>query len=923
MAEIQDLPERLCDQCRGAGCEACHHIGFAVYLGGKWGVWRHPINAATIAARGIKRGADAAINLLLGGAGLAGIVALSFILLELSETADPLGGLIDLRGDWRLFGVSLALLAGAMLWYRVTSARDAVVMIRRGNADDAPASLANIHISEIASLPDDERVNLADALTPQAMRCIEQAYSLAHSFRAAQLAPAFLLAASLSYTSIRAIQARLGMSDGKFSALLQALLDAYSNPQHGAPVISTDFVHTMARAYLHAAGRRALQIHVTDIFAATILADQRVRELFDELEITPDTIQNVVAWITIQEDIKNQRQYLRSRARFKPKGTMNRAMTAIATPLLDRLSHDLTHLARAGVLAPCIAREREITEMFRLLQSGTNVMLVGNPGVGKTTIVEGLAQRMVTEDVPEVLQDKRLVSLSIAALVGANTGAGDVEQRLTHVLDEAVRAGNVVLFLDNIHNLIGVGSGGGATLDLSEILSAVVKDGRLHVVATTDPVNYRRYVETASGLSGAFTALNVEEVDTNAAIQIVEAKSGRVEYEQKVFFSYQAVEKIVTLAKRYIHDRYLPEKALAVMQEVAVFARKEHGPNSIVSDEDVAKVVAEKTNIAVTTVTQEERAKLLNLEDEIHKRIIGQHEAVQGVAGALRRARVELRDTSRPIASLLFLGPTGVGKTELAKTVAKVYFGAEETMVRLDMSEYQDSSSIYRLLGSPLATGRGTEGGYLSDAVRRNPFSLVLLDEFEKAHPDILNVFLQVMDDGRLTDSAGRTVDFTNTIIIATSNAGTEAIQAGMREGLSQAVIKERLINDELGRYFRPELINRFDQIIMFTPLAESEIVAIAKLLLQEVAERLLAKGITLEASEAAVRELAREGFDPVFGARPLRRVIQDKVDNALAKYLLTGTLGRRDHVVLEPGGVLRVIEAPSIWGKIDSTAKN
>jgi ATP-dependent Clp protease ATP-binding subunit ClpA len=355
------------------------------------------------------------------------------------------------------------------------------------------------------------------------------------------------------------------------------------------------------------------------------------------------------------------------------------------------------------------------------------------------------------------------------------------------------------------------------------------------------------------------------------------------------------------------------------MEEVAVFVRKRRGSDAVVSGEDVATVVSEKTNITVTKVTEAESARLMNLEERIHERIIGQDEAVRAVASALRRARVELRDLRRPIANLLFLGPTGVGKTELAKTVAEVYFGDETNMIRLDMSEYQDAQSIYRLLGSPVETGRGNEGGYLTEAVRHNPFSLVLLDELEKAHPDILNVFLQVMDDGRMTDTTGRTIDFTNVIIIATSNAGTEVIQEGIREGATIDQLREQLLERELGRYFRPEFLNRFDQIVVFRPLAESEIVSVARLLLKQLAKRLEQKGIHLEASEAAVRELANAGFDPVFGARPLRRVIQERVDDALAKFLLTGKLGRRDRVILEPGGVIRVEEAPSIWKAIDA----
>jgi len=369
----------------------------------------------------------------------------------------------------------------------------------------------------------------------------------------------------------------------------------------------------------------------------------------------------------------------------------------------------------------------------------------------------------------------------------------------------------------------------------------------------------------------------------------------------------------VKLSDRYLHDRFLPEKAINLMEEVATMVRTSRGERQIVTAQDVAKVLEEKTGIPAAQVTEDEAQKLLHLEEDMHHRIIGQDEAVKMIAAALRRARVDLREGKRPIATFLFLGPTGVGKTELAKTVAATYFGSEDTMVRLDMSEYQDASSVSRLIGAAPGYSGSEAGGQLTEAVRRNPFTLVLLDELEKAHTDILNLFLQVFEDGRLTDSAGRTVDFTNTIIIATSNAGTPYIQTAVGEGKTIEQMKQALLETELRGIFRPEFLNRFDGVIVFTPLTQEQVLAIAKLMLAKVGAQLEAKGIHLKVTDAAAIELATAGFDPLFGARPLRRVIQERVQDSLATFLLQNKLGRRDTAVLDAGGKITIEKAEAL----------
>ncbi|MEK7072196.1 MAG: AAA family ATPase, partial [Patescibacteria group bacterium] len=414
--------------------------------------------------------------------------------------------------------------------------------------------------------------------------------------------------------------------------------------------------------------------------------------------------------------------------------------------------------------------------------------------------------------------------------------------------------------------------------------------------------DYTQYIEKNSSLGGIFAPVDIKEVEKDKAILICEIHAGSIEAKNQVYFSYAAIEKAVELSDRFIHNQYLPQKAIGILENAAVMAKKAKGCNALVLDQDVAEIVSQISNVPVTEVGETETEKLLHLEEKIHEKVIGQDQAVKAVASAVRRARAELRETKRPIANLLFLGPTGVGKTQLAKTLAEVYFGAEKNMIRLDMSEFQDQSGIARFIG----TSRGGDG-LLTEPVRKNPFSLVLLDEIEKADKDIINIFLQVMEDGRLTDGSGQVIDFTNTIIIATSNAGTGFIQDQIKLGIDIEEITKQLIETHLKPYYRPEFLNRLDEVIVFKPLQIEEVKQITKLLLGDVATNLEAKGVTLEVTDVAIAELAQMGFDPTMGARPLKRVIQEKVRDVLATYVLENRLERRDKVVFDVGGKVEI----------------
>lgn len=639
----------------------------------------------------------------------------------------------------------------------------------------------------------------------------------------------------------------------------------------------------------------------------------------------------------------------------------------VSTPTLDSLARDLTMIAREGNLDPVIGRSKEIERVIQVLSRRTknNPVLIGEPGVGKTAIAEGLAQKIVNNEIPETLRDKRVMTLDMGSVVAGTKYRGEFEDRLKKIMDEIRQAGNVIIFIDELHTLIGAGGAEGA-IDASNILKPALARGELQCIGATTLDEYRKYIEKDAALERRFQPITVDQPTPEEAILILHGLRDRYEAHHRVKITDDAIEQAVKLSDRYIPDRFLPDKAIDLIDEASSKVRlrsytvppnlkqlenklddirkekdsavqsqefekaaslrdteqkmreeldrtknewkeKQGRTDTAVTPEDIAQIVASWTGIPVSQLAEEETDRLLKMEGILHERLIGQDEAVVAVSKAIRRARAGLKDPKRPIGSFIFLGPTGVGKTELARALAESMFGDENAVIRIDMSEYMEKHSTSRLVGAPPGYVGYEEGGQLTEKVRRKPYSVVLLDEIEKAHPEVFNILLQVLEDGRLTDSKGRSVDFRNTLIIMTSNVGAEMIKknsslgftAVQDSGKDYSNMKDK-VTGELKKSFRPEFLNRIDEIIVFHSLDESHILQIVSLMSEELRKRLNEQEIDFVLTDEAKKFLATEGYDPTYGARPLRRAIQKHIEDRLSEEVLRGTIGKGHTLVID-----------------------
>lgn len=641
------------------------------------------------------------------------------------------------------------------------------------------------------------------------------------------------------------------------------------------------------------------------------------------------------------------------------------------TPTLNQFGRDLTDMARDGKIDPVIGRDKEIERVIQILSRRTknNPCLIGEPGVGKTAIAEGLAQKIVEGNVPEILNDKRVVTLDLSSMVAGAKYRGEFEDRLKKAMEEIRKATNVILFIDELHTIVGAGAAEGA-IDASNILKPSLARGEIQVIGATTLNEYRKHIEKDAALERRFQPITVGEPTKEEAVEILKGVRDKYEAHHRVKITDDALEAAVKLSDRYITDRFLPDKAIDLVDEAASRVRlktftappdvkeleekvdklskeKEdsirhqefekaakirdeeqktkaeldrikdewHQRNQTRTDtvtaDEIGDIVASWTGIPVKKLAEEESERLLKLEDTLHNRVIGQEEAVKSISKAIRRGRVGLKDPKRPVGSFIFLGPTGVGKTELSKALSEAMFGDEKSMIRVDMSEYMEKHSVSKLVGSPPGYVGYDEGGQLTEKVRRKPYSVILFDEIEKAHPDIFNILLQILEDGRLTDSQGRVVDFRNTIIIMTSNVGARTITEPKRLGFTVATnesaknyeeMKSNVMG-ELKKQFRPEFLNRIDDIIVFHPLSEDNIKEIVRLMTDILVKRLKANEITIEVTDDVLTHLVKKGYDPIFGARPLRRAIQSIIEDKLAEEMLEGKVKSGDSVKIDMNG--------------------
>ena len=717
-----------------------------------------------------------------------------------------------------------------------------------------------------------------------------------------------------------------------------------------------------ARQVLALAGQEAQQLNAlkigTEHLLLALISDEGIlsSRILMSLDVLPRQIRKVTLRRLGVSDIQ-----ARQRLGRQPGQRARRS----ETPTLDKLARDMTQMARDGKLDPVIGRDNELRRVEQILSRRTknNPVLIGEPGVGKTAIAEELARRMASNEVPEDLAQKRLMMLDMGSLVAGTKYRGEFEDRLKKVIDEIQKDGHVILFIDELHTLIGAGGAEGA-IDASNILKPALARGDLQTIGATPLDEYQKYIESDAALERRFATVQVEEPTENVALQILNGLRPKYEEHHHVRIDDDALKQAVKLSSRYITDRYLPDKAIDLIDEASSMVRIDaeekgnHQPSLTTklaqlrqqkeaaienqdfdqaanlrqeeltlkakvdeqqkkaeqqstrqklhtTGENVAKIVAEWTGVPLTQLKKSESERLVNLEKVLHNRVIGQNEAVSVVAKAIRRARSGLKDPQRPIGSFMFLGPTGVGKTELAKVLAAAMFGSEDNMIRIDMSEYMEKYSTSRLIGAAPGYVGYDEGGQLTEKVRQHPYSVVLLDEAEKAHPDVFNLLLQVLDDGYLTDAKGRKVDFRNTIIIMTSNLGATQLQDEKEVGFGARDVSQdyqamaSAIRQQLKLHFRPEFLNRIDETVIFHSLQKDELHQIVKLMVAQLRARVAEQGINLKVTPAAIDVVATEGYDPAYGARPLRRALQDLIEDPLSTALLSGNVKTGDNVVV------------------------
>ncbi len=700
-----------------------------------------------------------------------------------------------------------------------------------------------------------------------------------------------LLLALLEHPSIQLVFYRFGLDPSRVAEEAKAARQGLTLQQEAEYVARVPFVAVREAVSLR--NRSVDPLMLLCALIALLPDEHPVQAIFFNRDLSPEKLEVIAAWIFNLDLLISEDQIFRKLARHKSDKGLNKGLTAVPTPYLDQFSVDLTIAAKYHRLPLTRGREEDTDKIVELLAtSGKSVLVEGATGTGRSTVLADLAYRMAAEQVPARLQDRRLIRLELAGMLGSRVNP---EQALLNIFHEAEHSGNIVFALDDVQQLAkATGTEG---LSMLEVLVNHIENSPIPVIATTTPEDYQTYLRNSANFDERFARYELTDL-TYAGIMLASCmRASQLEGSTGAFFEYQAVEEAVRLTNEYFKDVGQPQKTIQVLESAAQKVKAlPKGPGKLITPQVIQEILAERTHVPTSTFTQNEAEKLLRLEDDIAQRVVGQKEAVIAVSEGMRRARSGLSSGERPLASFLFVGPTGVGKTELAKTLAAVYFGDERYMLRLDMSEYRGDDGMRKLVGAP---GQQVTTPFVTH-LKTYPFCLFLLDELEKASPDVLNLFLAVLEDGRITTASGQTLDLTHTIIIATSNAGTPEIQAGIKEGRALDAIRSELLEKILINYYRPEFLNRFDAVILFRPLEIAEVEQITRLQLAHVSKQLLEKKIKLAFSDAAVHKIAVEAFDPLLGGRPVRRYIQDHVESLIAKLLLSKQLDRGGSVTID-----------------------
>ncbi|MFA5052653.1 MAG: ATP-dependent Clp protease ATP-binding subunit [Parcubacteria group bacterium] len=741
----------------------------------------------------------------------------------------------------------------------------------------------------LKKLPKEGRINIADYVSPQTKTMFISAVDRA-IFRGENLSPEITLAALSTKAATEAVK-RLGVDPQELRAKIEEHLKS-SDTHKEKPDVSDVAEVTLIRAFLSALKAGEESVMPADLLVAQVTdGDKEIKRAFNLFGIAPEDLEKALIFGRLaKERPVSQTSFFARRIPMTRIRNVNRAWTSRPTPVLDTFGYDITNLAIAGRSGFLVGHANEYDRLEDVLSRPVkpNVVLIGEPGVGKEAIIGHLAYRIVKDQVSPQLFDKRIVALDISALSSAADPA-ELQKRANAILNEIRMAGNVILYIPEIHNLAR--TSGEGRLSAANVLMSAINDGYFPTIGTTYPREYKEFIAEDSSFAGAFEPIQINEISEDEAEEYLSYDSVILEREWKVEISFAAIKKAVTIAKKYFHNKPLPSSAEELLKEALSEARRKG--EKVLSEDDVIGMAEKKVNVPIHRAGKAEAGALLNLEEEIHERLIDQEEAVASVARALREYRSGLSRQGGPIASFLFVGPTGVGKTELAKALATIQFGSEDMMIRFDMSEYQGAESVERLIGG----NDGKTYGSLTEAVSEKPYSLVLLDEFEKANGDVLNLFLQVLDDGRLTDGLGRTIGFENTIIIATSNAHSTFIKESLERGKDPRTLGE-VLKKRLTEYFKPELLNRFSDIIAFKTLSVEDMEKIASLQLRSLSKTLEeVQGIIITFDEEAVKIIAREGYDQTFGARPLRAAISKLVKDPLSSRILLGEVKRGDTI--------------------------